>query len=124
MRSAGWISIALARERGVDEHVAVKYKLADFEDAQHSKEVQSIYASIAVELGRALNFYSFNNPTAAIEVAYCCGGGTLLEPLMETIDAHTNIELRPIIDLMPFTTSDRDLRALCPAAVGATRNAR
>ncbi|RNL47085.1 pilus assembly protein PilM [Paraeggerthella hongkongensis] len=118
------IDRALARERGVDEHVAVKYKLADFEDAQHSEEVRSIYASIAVELGRALNFYSFNNPTTAIEVAYCCGGGALLEPLMETVDAHTNIELRPIIDLMPFTTSDRDLRALCPAAVGATRNAR
>ena len=47
-----------------------------------------MYQSIAIEIGRALNFYGFNNPDAVIEVAYCCGGGLLLDPLVEAVAAH------------------------------------
>lgn len=115
---------AIAQERGVDDHVAANYKVADFEGAQRCEAARAVYESIAVELGRALNFYGFNNPNTTIEVAYCCGGGAQLQPLMEAVAAHTDIELRSIADIMPPVKGSDDLRLRCPAAVGATMKAR
>lgn len=115
---------AIAQERGVDEHVAANYKHADFEGAQRSEAARSVYESIAVELGRALNFYGFNNPDTTIEVAYCCGGGSLLQPLMDAVASHVDVELRSIADILPPVKGGDDLRLLCAAAIGATLKAR
>lgn len=115
---------AIAAARGVDVHVAHGYRMANYEDAQTDEAARSVYESVAVEMGRALNFYGFSSPETTIEAAYCCGGGLLLEPLMETVAAHTDIELRSIAEIMPSTRQPNDFRALCPAAIGATMGAR
>lgn len=115
---------ALATARGVDEHVANGYRLTDYEGAQTDEAAQVVYEAVAVEIGRALNFYGFNSPDTTIEAAYCCGGGLLLQPLMETVASHTDIEMRSIAEIMPPAQQADDLRALCPAAVGATMGAR
>lgn len=118
------IDRAIAQDRGVDEHIASNYKLSNFEDAQRSAAAMAVYDSIAVEIGRAINFYGFNNPDITIEAAYCCGGGSLLEPLMETVESHVDLELRSIVDIMPPVQGLDDYRMLCAAAVGATKKAR
>lgn len=117
------IDRAIAGERGVDEHVANGYKLANYEDVLAGHAVASVCESIAVEIGRALNFYGFNNPDVAIEAAYCGGGSSLVPQLMSAVAAQTDIELRSVADIMP-PAHGTDLRALCPAAVGATLGAR
>lgn len=118
------IDRAIAQDRGVDEHIASNYKLSNFEGAQRSAAAMSVYDSIAVEIGRAINFYGFNNPDITIEAAYCCGGGSLLEPLMETVESHVELELRSIADVMAPVQGANDFRVLCASAVGATRGAR
>ena len=117
------IDRAIAGVFDVDEHVANSYKLANYEHVLANPSVTAVYESIAVEINRALNFYGFNNADVAIEVAYCCGGGTLVEPLVNAVASHAAIELRPIADIMP-PMQGADLRGLCPAAVGATMKAR
>lgn len=115
---------AIAEAYSVDVHIATKYKHANHEGAQSIPAVMAVYESVAVEIKRALNFYSFNNPDTAIEVVYFGGGGSLLQPLMDTVAAHIDIELTPIADIMPpLQGGVEDMRGLCPSAVGATLRA-
>lgn len=114
---------AIADACGVDVHVAAGYKLANYENVLTGPASLAVYESVAVEISRALNFYGFNNPDTAVEAAYCGGGGSLVQPLVNAVAAQTDIELRAITDIMPPAQGD-DVRALCPAAVGATLKAR
>ena len=118
------IDRAIAAERGVDVHVANGYKLSDYDGVQQGAAAFDVYESIAVEIGRALNFYGFNNPDTNVEMAYCCGGGSSLQPLVNAVASHIDIDLRSISDIMPEASGDNDLRAQCPGAVGATMKAR
>lgn len=118
------IDRAIAAARGIDEHLASEYKERDYEGSQTSEAARQVYESIAVEMGRALNFYGFNNPEATIEVAYVCGGGALVRPLIETVASHTDIELQAITDVMPSIQSTVEGALRCPAAIGAIMGAR
>lgn len=80
-----------------------------------------MYQSIAIEIGRALNFYGFNNPDVVIEVAYCCGGGLLLDPLVEAV-CPCRLRVSSIVVLPPMSAPlGEALR--CPVAIGATMKA-
>lgn len=118
------VARALASARGVDVHVADNHLTSDYEGAQTDDAALAVYETVAVEIGRALNFYGFNSPDTTIETAYCCGGGLLVKPFVDIVADHTDIELRSIADIMPPIRQADDLRALCPAAVGATMGAR
>lgn len=117
------IDRAIADVFDVDEHVANGYKLANYENVLTHPSARAVYESIAVEINRALNFYGFNNADVSIEAAYCCGGGTLVEPLVSTVAAQVSVELRSIAGIMP-PVQGVDVRGLCSAAVGATMKAR
>ncbi|MEG0302104.1 MAG: pilus assembly protein PilM [Gordonibacter sp.] len=111
---------AIAQTFGVDEHIANGYKHANFEGALTCDQAMLVYESIAVELGRALHFYGFNNPDSLIEVVYCCGGGASVEPLMNAVVAQTDVELRDIASILPEVSEDNQyIITQCPAAVGA-----
>ena len=114
---------AIAHAHGVDEHVAEQYKRSNFEDSQHSDAARNVYQSIAVEIGRALNFYGFNNPNTTVEVAYCCGGGSLLSPLVDAVAEHADIRVASIVDILPSVRISADEAIRCPAAIGATMKA-
>lgn len=117
------IDRAIANEYGVDEHVADQYKRTDYQGAQRSEAARAVYQSIAVEIGRALNFYGFNNPDAVIEVAYCCGGGLLLDPLVEAVAAHADLRVSSIVDVLPPMSAPLGEALRCPVAIGATMKA-
>lgn len=114
------IDRAIAHEFGVDEHVADQYKRSNFENSQTSEAVRGVYQSIAVEIGRALNFYGFNNPNTTIEAAYCCGDGSLLVPLVEAVADHADIRVSSITDVLPSSKVAAEETIRCPAAIGAT----
>lgn len=118
------IDRAIADAYGVDIHVATGYKHANYEGAQTIPAAMAVYETVAVEIGRALNFYAFNNPDTPIEVVYFGGGGSLLQPLMDTVASRIDVELRSIVDIMPPLQAGEDLRALCASAVGATLGGR
>lgn len=112
---------ALADIHGVDIHVASSYRSTNYQDAQTCEAARSVYASIAVEVGRALNFYSFNNRTSSIDIAYYCGVGSTIDALVETVASHISVQHRSISEIMlPASDECAMLRSQCPAAVGAT----
>lgn len=117
------IDRAIAQAFDVDEHVANQYKRSDYEESQRCAPASAVYQSIAVEIGRALNFYGFNNPNTTIEVAYCCGGGSLLKPLVEEVAAHADIRVASIADMLPPSRVPVEEAVRCPVAIGATMKA-
>ncbi|MEG2261172.1 MAG: pilus assembly protein PilM, partial [Raoultibacter sp.] len=112
---------ALAEALGIDEHTAVIYKQTNYEDAQANEVVLDVCENLAVEIGRALNFYDFNNPNASISTVYYSGGGALLEPLIPAVASHTDLPLVDIFEIMcPAQDDVADASVRCSGAVGAT----
>jgi type IV pilus assembly protein PilM len=111
---------AVASQFSIDAHMAGEYKHSDFNSSNSIEGVRRIYDLIAVEAGRALNFYRFNNPEVNIEVAYYCGGSSSIPAFMGAVASHIDIPLVSIKYIMPSYSGDDDLRALCLLAVGAT----
>lgn len=113
---------ALGEHRGIDAHAASAYRQAGLRDAEDWEAARGVCESIAVEVGRALNFYGFNNPQTSIDTVYTCGGGSLLDPLISMVGDHTDSELRSIVEIMP-ASEDAMIACRCSAAIGATMNA-
>ncbi|MEG2982680.1 MAG: pilus assembly protein PilM [Raoultibacter sp.] len=114
------IDRAIADVLGIDEHTAAIHKESDYAGAQSSEAVLNVCEGLAVEIGRALNFYDFNNPDAPIEMAYYSGGGAALSSLVPTVARHLEIPLVDVATIMPTASCDAALRTRCSGAVGAT----
>ena len=91
----------LADAYSVDVHLAHTYLMTNFEGCQQREECRSAYEGIAVELMRALNFYRFSNPDSQLGDMWLCGGGAVIEPLVETIGDMLDIQLHTAEELVP-----------------------
>lgn len=91
----------LAEVYGVDVHLAHTYLMNNFEGCQEREECMAAYENIAVELMRAMNFYRFSNPNSALSDLWCCGGGAVIPPLVQTIGEMLDIRLHPASELVP-----------------------
>ena len=105
----------------VDEHIARTYKLANHEQSLDAEACRGVYATIAVEIMRAVNFYSYNHPGSTLQSAWLCGGGTRNAPLVEQLRQTVSLELSPISGLLPPIAEDAWAAALFPAAIGVTQ---
>lgn len=89
----------IADRFNVDVHLAHTYLLSNYENCQTGEACMNAYGNIAVELMRALNFYSFSNVDSRLADVWLCGGGAAIEPLgaaiRETLDlnVHSAAEL-------------------------------
>ncbi len=92
---------ALADEMGVETHLAHTYIMNNFDNSQRKEVCTFAYERIAVELNRALNFYSFSNPESNLSDMWVCGGGAANLPMYEIIDEMMDIELHTAEDLLP-----------------------
>lgn len=105
----------VADARSVDAHVAASYFTNNYEGVQELPICRELYTRIGVEILRAVNFYSFNNPGSNLKDIYCGGGLSRVPALMETIRTELNsLRVHSVGKLLP---SGGD--ALFPAAVGA-----
>lgn len=114
------IDRAIADTENVDTHMAASYRQNDFQGVLAGEAVQGVYESIAIEVGRALNFYGFNNPDASIEIAYLSGEGMMVSPLVNAVASAIDLEKADIASIMPPAQNNDTLRAQCPEAVGVT----
>ena len=105
----------IADARSVDQHVAASYLTNNYEGAQELPICQELYTRIGVEILRAVNFYSFNNPGSELKDIYCGGGLSRVPALMKTIQTELNsLRVHSVGELMPPGGD-----ALFPTAVGA-----
>ena len=91
----------IADHCGVDVHVAHSYKHSDYNGVLESDYAQELYARLAGEIVRAVNFYNYNNRDRELKGLYLCGGGAGIAALRETIAETTRLEVHPATDLLP-----------------------
>ncbi|MEG1579058.1 MAG: pilus assembly protein PilM [Oscillospiraceae bacterium] len=116
------IDRAIATHCNVDEHIAQTYRKSNHENVLSQEAVQDVCGDIAVEIMKALNFYSFNNGGNAPEYIYYCGDGADIQPLIHSIALAVGTELRSIDELMPISPKVAAAdAALCSLAIGITR---
>lgn len=63
--------------------------------------------SIAVQVMRVMNFYSFNNADNTIDALYYCGSGAKYEPLLRTVSENVGIPLKSLAELAPEVDHER-----------------
>lgn len=118
------VDSAIAEAFGVDEFVASTYKSTNHEAARSCEMAQQVYASIAVEIMKVINFYRFSNRESELRDVYCCSGGALIQELLYAIQSQAeqsslNLELHPIQELFPQTGQDSENAIFSAGAVGA-----
>lgn len=81
------IDEAIAKALDVETPVARQYKMSNHRDCLSLDACKTIYEQIAVEIMRAVNYYSYDSPDAPLDTLYLCGGGANIEPLVREIGA-------------------------------------
>ena len=114
------LDIAIAERESVDEHVARTYKITNHNNVQESDEAQRVYAAIAADVRKTINFYSFSNRESNLQSLYICGGGANVPELVRTISEAVDLEVRDIHEILPEIRDEEQDPAAFAAAIGAT----
>ena len=91
----------IAEQYGVDEHLAHTYLLSNYESCQNGENCRNAYGNITVELMRALNFYRFSNPDSRLDDIWVCGGGAMIQPLLDVLAETTDMKIHSAAELLP-----------------------
>jgi len=116
----------VAEITGEDSHIvqmnaeAITAASATQPDSEVSEEVQDICSSMAVQIMRVLNFYSFNNPKNTIDAIYYCGGGAKFDALMKEIRNDTDMPLKSLSGILQADPKYSSLLEQSPQAYGIT----
>ena len=92
-----------AEIRGTDVHIGQLAAESNQDDVLAHENMEALYESSAVQIMRAMNFYSYSNTNNTIDTLYYCGGAANYPALLETIEETMNLPMRPLTDLMPYT---------------------
>lgn len=109
----------IADERNIDPHIARAYRESDVE-SQTLPSCMELYGQMALEVLKAVNFYNFNNREQQLEDVHCCGGGSQLAPLMDTMRSMLPVNVEGMEELIPDLSADlREKAVYAGAALGA-----
>ena len=111
----------VANNMNVDVHIAHTYLTSNHGNCQSSDFCKNAFASIAVELKRAMNFYNFSNPDSHLEDVWLCGGGALIAPLFDEISENLDMMIHQTSDFIPGV-DDSEIAALVFTASGIAMN--
>ena len=114
----GLLDSIIAEQNSIDEHIARAYKHANNKGEQTDELCLNLYDNIAMELVRALKFYSFNMPDSNLTDAYFCGGGSKIMPLIDRLRDELQLEVHAFTELLPETVKNVDDAPLCHLAIG------
>lgn len=104
---------------GVDgKFITATYRETNFENVNDLAECRNVYASIAIEVRKAINFFRFNGG-GSIEHLHCCGGGVKNAVLMEVLRSSLPLNLSDMNEFFDDLNDNVDY-PLVAAAIGAT----
>jgi hypothetical protein len=106
---------------GTDVHIARISEEENVNDIQTHEKLIQLYESRAVEIMRALNFYSYSNTSNTIDTLYYFGGSGNIRKLVQILSETLNIPVKPLDELSGV--SDEDMRVcffLSPQSYGVT----
>lgn len=94
------LDLAIADTENIDVHIAKNYKESNRNGILNNEACMNVYSSIAVEVMRAINFYRFNNQQSNLSNAFVCGGGGMIEPLINALVDNTGLEIHSADDIL------------------------
>lgn len=115
--SAKMVVEELAQERSIDPHIAELMLAGNHENVLKEPLVSDSYDTMATEIQRVMNFYSYSNPKNTIETIYYFGDGLNADEMAERIEEAIGLPVRPLTDLIPEAEGKPDV-LLSPQAYG------
>ena len=107
------ISTIMAEQYGCDIHIAELMMRDNKDNFLESEVCQNIYGRIAIDVMRAINYYTFENRDNNLEKLYYCGGGSVIDPLIREISETIQLELVPFSSI---TDKPKEMEAIMGGA--------
>lgn len=98
-----------------DPHIARSYMHADKDQVLENPSLRNVYNSIAIEIMRALNYYTYENRDNTLDSLYYCGSGSEIAPLIQEIADNVSLKILPLKNADPAAG---DTLMKCPACLG------
>jgi len=76
-----------------DVHMAHSYLSSNHDDIIHHERCMDFYNQIGVEIMKATNFYNYNNQEVELKNLYVFGGGSAIDPMIDTIRSVTRLNV-------------------------------
>lgn len=108
----------IAEHCSVDVHVARGYRRQNYNGVLETDYARDIYARIAVEVVKAVNFYNYNNRDRELTDVYFCGGDNIV-PLLRAMDENTKLRVRPAEELLTEEMRPKEDSWMYLGAIGA-----
>lgn len=116
---------ALARKvgelLGCDEHIAALYLVQNTNNVMNSEAIRDVCSDIAVDVMRAVNYYSYEKQDNTLENIYICGGGAMIPQLVDELKDNVPLQIIPLAEFADESI-DEDALTSGPAAVGICWN--
>jgi len=106
---------------GTDIHISHLALEENLNNIQSHPSLVQMYENRAVEIMRALNFYSYSNNNNNIDTLYYCGGVSNIRKYIKVLSETVNLPVRPLGDLVAVMDDEvRDSFISCPQSHGIT----
>ncbi len=105
----------VADVKNVDYQIARTYLTSNYEDVQNDPECQKVYRDISVEILKGLNFYEMSDMSARLDDVVLCGGGAMVEPLVEMLKQRIMKNVVTMNEFLPNWNRDGHLNITAPS---------
>ena len=111
----------IALEQGVDTYVARSRKESNINHVQSLESLKQPYGSVAIEVMKAMTFYSYSDgmEKEPVKDMYLCGGSSNIEILRNAIVKATDMVPHHITKLLNVKEDQAALALRCGLAAGA-----
>lgn len=96
----------IADEMNVDMHIANTYLRTQYEGCDRLPAVENAYKDISLEVLKGLNFYEVSDMSARLADVTLCGGGAMIEPLVELLKERIAMNVTTMGELLPEWDTD------------------
>lgn len=100
-----------------DTHIALEYLKVNKDNVLSHERMINLYENIAVEIMRAVNYYTYENRENTLENLYVYGGGAHIESFVSTIKTNVSLDVQSICAL---GSDEEDVLVDALAAYGAS----
>ena len=106
---------------GCDTHLARMHLIQNTDGVMDSSEIRDICGEIAVDVMRAVNYYTYEKRENTLDTIYLCGGGALIPQLQAELKDSVPLNVALLSDI---TENESETEAVVngPASVGICWN--
>ena len=111
----------IADIKNCHEKIAAQHMMNNADNILEDPQIREVCSSIAVDVMRAVNYYSYEKRENNLETIYVCGGGAAIKPLIEELIDNVPLKVEMLSDLTENQTG-KSVFMNGPAAAGICWN--